>query len=119
MRKNEAVWQEKYHRWRILVQRNGIRKAFYSSTPKGKGKAEAERKADLWLYEGDPLKEMIFDDLAASYIEHIRTGNGTAHKTREQATIDLYLPWSGRKVSTLTNLDDQTALAKCVEGRKY
>lgn len=117
-RENEAKWDEKNQRWRISVQRDGRRKSFYSSTPKSKGKAEAERKADDWIKYGDPEREVLFDELAASYLDHLRTGNGTAHKTREKSTIDLYLPWQGRKVSSLSLLDYQDAIDACVEGRE-
>lgn len=117
LRENEAKWDEKNQRWRISVQRDGKRKSFYSSTPKSKGKAEAERKADDWIKYGDPEREVLFDELVDSYLDHLRTGNGTAHKTREKATIDLYLPWQGRKVSSLSMLDYQDAIDACVEGR--
>lgn len=118
MRKTEAIWSDKYKHWRIQVQKDGVRKAFYSSTPKRQGKAEAERKADLWLEQGNAPREMTFDELSASYLEHIRTANGTAHKRREDATIRLYLPWHKEKVSSLTNLDYQDAIDALVERRK-
>ena len=114
MRGTEAAWQEKYHRWRIQVQQDGVRKSFYSSKEGKKGKAEAEKKADQWLDYGDPARSISFDELAASYISHIRTTNGTAHKRRESEVIRLYLPWSGRKTAALTNLDYQTAIDACV-----
>ena len=118
MRKTEAIWSDKYKHWRIQVQKDGVRKAFYSSTPKRQGKAEAERKADLWLEQGNAPREMTFDELSASYLEHIRTANGTAHKRREGQIIRLYLPWHNEKVSTLTNLDYQDAIDALVERRK-
>ena len=31
-RTNTAQWEEKYQRWRIAVQKDGVRKQFYSST---------------------------------------------------------------------------------------
>ena len=119
MRKNEAVWSEKYKHWRIQVQQNGVRRSFYSSIPKKQGKAEAERKADIWLEDGDPDREMTFDELSASYLSHIRTTNGSAHKIREQKTIELYLPFHHRLVSELTNLDYQSAIDACVEDREH
>ena len=118
LRENEAKWDDKNQRWRITVQRDGRRKSFYSSIPKVKGKAEAERKADDWIKYGDPEREVLFDELAESYLAHLRTANGTAHKSREQSTIDLYLPWKGRKVSSLSLLDYQDAIDACVEGRE-
>ena len=117
MRAAQAVWNESRKHWRIQVQHNGIRKSFYSSLAGRRGKTEAERKADLWLTEGDPPKEMTFDELAASYLAHIRTANGTAHKLREEKTVQLYLPFHHRLVSSLTNLDYQSAIDACVEGK--
>ena len=51
-RTNTAQWQEKFQRWRIAVQKDGVRKFFYSSTPGRNGQREANRKADAWLEEG-------------------------------------------------------------------
>ena len=54
-RTNTAVWEEKYQRWRIAVQKDGVRKQFYSSTPGRTGQREANAKADQWLDTGtDP-----------------------------------------------------------------
>ena len=117
-RANEAKWDEKNQRWRISVQRDGIRRSFYSSVPKKTGKVIAEQKADEWLKYGDPEREVIFEELRDSYIAHLRTANGTAHKKREEDTIRLYLPWNGRKVSSLSILDYQDAIDACVEGRE-
>ena len=49
MRTNEAVWLEKYNRWQIKVQKEGIRKTFTSYTNGKLGKREAENKADEWF----------------------------------------------------------------------
>lgn len=48
-RVNNAVWLEKYARWQLKVQSNGIRKTFVCATPGRAGKAEVHRKADDWL----------------------------------------------------------------------
>lgn len=118
MRANEAVWLDKYKYWRIQVQKDGKRKAFYSPKAGTRGKAEAEGKADLWLAQGDPAREMTFEELSDSYLSHIRTANGTAHKRRESEIVRLYLPFGQKKVSKLTNLDYQDAIDACVEGRE-
>lgn len=121
MRTNEAVWLDKYKYWRIQVQKDGKRKAFYSSKAGTRGKAEAERKADKWLEDGQEyIEKMTFSQLATDYLAHIRVANGTAHKNREDATIRIYLSHlNNRKVSSLTNLDYQEAIDKCVEGREH
>lgn len=48
-RTHSAVWIEKYNRWQVNVQKDGVRKTFTSSLPGRAGKAEAHRKADEWL----------------------------------------------------------------------
>lgn len=49
---NSAVWSEKEQRWRINVQHDGKRRAFYSSTPGRTGQREVNAKADAWLDTG-------------------------------------------------------------------
>lgn len=119
-RTSEAIWIEEQQRWQIRVQVDGQRKAFYSSTPGKKGKAEAEHKADEWLSNACPSSDVRFADLTERYLSHLRTGNGTAHKNRQEATIRLYLSqWNRRKVSSLTIVDYQEAIDACVEGREH
>ena len=48
-RTNTATWDEKRKHWRISVQKDGVRKNFYSSTPGRTGQREANKKADAWL----------------------------------------------------------------------
>jgi integrase len=59
MRKGQASWDENRGYWCIKVQKDGIRRAFYSSVAGIKGKIEAENKADLWLEEKDTGKTII------------------------------------------------------------
>lgn len=51
-RTNTAQWEAKYNRWRIAVQKDGVRRQFYSSTPGRTGQREANAKADVWLDTG-------------------------------------------------------------------
>lgn len=48
-RTNTATWSDKYKRWQINVQKDGLRRSFYSSTPGRNGQREANAKADAWL----------------------------------------------------------------------
>ena len=57
-RTNTAKWQESRQRWRISVQKDGIRKEFFSSTPGRTGQREANAKADVWL-EGERRYESL------------------------------------------------------------
>lgn len=45
-RVNTAIWDAKYKRWKINVQKNGQRRTFYSSIAGIKGRREANAKAD-------------------------------------------------------------------------
>lgn len=46
---NSAKWDEKNQRWRISIQRNGVRKNFTSTIKGNKGKAIVHKKADKWI----------------------------------------------------------------------
>ena len=48
-RTNTATWDAAHGRWRISVQREGVRKSFYSRKPGRTGQREANAKADAWL----------------------------------------------------------------------
>lgn len=49
IRTAQAIWIEAEQRWRVKVQKDGVRRTFNSSTPGRRGKTEAEKKADDWL----------------------------------------------------------------------
>ena len=51
-RTNTAQWVESTQRWRVSVQKDGVRKQFYSSRPGRTGQREANAKADAWLDDG-------------------------------------------------------------------
>ena len=46
---NEAKWRTDRELWQINVQREGVRRSFYSAKPGREGKAEAHAKAEAWL----------------------------------------------------------------------
>ena len=48
-RTNTAKWIVEQNRWQIKVQRDGVRRTFYSAIPGRSGQREANRKADDWL----------------------------------------------------------------------
>ena len=72
MRKNEAAWLEKYKRWQINVQLDGVRRSFTSSISGSKGKIKAEKAADKWL-EGAVIGENTrVGQLLDKYFEHVK-----------------------------------------------
>lgn len=80
-RRSEAIWIESNEHWRIKVQKNGVRKSFYSSIKGRKGKHEAEAKADDWLASNQddiPFKkawELFIEDQK----RRTRAGNWKKH----------------------------------------
>ena len=108
-RTNTAVWEEKYSRWRVAVQKDGVRRQFYSSTPGRTGQREANRKADLWLDEGiDPRGsrvEELYKDWYASLEKTTGAGNCRNVESRWRTRI---LPAVGKKrITGLTEQDLQ------------
>lgn len=76
-RTNEAKWSDSKGRWRIDVQRDGVRKSFYSAKEGRKGKLECQQKADKWLEQG-----------------------GNADNVRVDALLDMWLGQYKKVVST-------------------
>lgn len=60
-RTNTAAWNGKL--WRVAVQKDGVRKYFYSSTPGRTGQREANAKADAWLDGGISAKAGCVKDV--------------------------------------------------------
>ena len=46
---SRAIWVEKKHVWKINLQKNGVRKSFYSSVPGDKGRKIFAQNATSWL----------------------------------------------------------------------
>lgn len=70
-RVNTAVWMEKYKRWQINVQKDGIRKSFYSPTPGRAGQRECNKKADYWLDGGITNDKMRVNELFDTWVEDV------------------------------------------------
>lgn len=105
-RTNTAQWEEKYQRWRIAVQKDGVRKQFYSSTPGRTGQREANAKADRWLDDGIGVKarrvEDLYQEWYATVVKTTGTGNQRNVESRWRTRI---LPAIGRK--RITSLNEQ------------
>lgn len=94
MRKNEAIWIEKSQRWQIKVQKDGVRRAFYSPDPRKKGKAEAERKADRWLETGSRKETARIGALAKEFAEYESAMYGTGNNRQHES---IYRNWIAPK----------------------
>lgn len=123
-RTNTAKWFEKYGYWKINVQKDGLRKSFYSSTPGRTGQREANKKADLWLDEGiNPTGGRVGDAYAA-FLEEKRTSYSKTEFVHCESVGRVYVtPKLGKKrLSSLCDGDIQKLLDDCAaagKSRKY
>lgn len=111
-RTNTAVWEEKYSRWRVAVQKDGIRKQFYSSTPGRTGQREANAKADRWLDEGIAVKASRVEDAGKLWLKSVElTTDHTNYRPVESRWRIWVLPMIGKKrLSSLTEQDLQDVI---------
>ena len=108
-RTNTAVWEEKYSRWRVAVQKDGVRRQFYSSTPGRIGQREANKKADLWLDEGiDPRGSRVEELYKGWYAALEKTTGAGNCRNVESRWRTRILPAVGKKrITSLTEQDLQ------------
>ena len=71
-RTNTATWYESQRRWQIKVQKNGIRKTFYSGVTGRAGQRECNAKADAWLDDGVENPNAKLSRLTAEYLENLK-----------------------------------------------
>lgn len=111
-RTNTAQWEEKYHRWRIAVQKDGVRKQFYSSTPGRTGQREANAKADRWLDDGIDVKARRVEDAGKLWLASVElTTSHTNYRPTESRWRTWVLSIIGQKrVDALTDQDLQDVL---------
>lgn len=111
-RVNTAVWNEKLRQWKIGVQKNGVRKYFYSGTPGRTGQREANAKADAWLDDGirDGRKKVAA--LYAMWVDELKLTCGSSYVEQCEKYGDYYiLPVCGDlRIDELTEGDLQKAI---------
>ena len=97
-RTNTAVWLEKYHRWQINVQKDGVRKSFSSSKPGRTGQREANAKADAWLDDGIEGFNVRIDPLLDEYLTNVQLKTSDSNYRKEKTNVECYLrPAIGHK----------------------
>lgn len=101
-------------RWVIKVQKNGVRKSFYSSRPGRAGQREANAKADAWL-DGDLTDSRSrVRQLWPDYLADVEARSGYSNYRQIKSIGESYiLPLLGsRVVADLTEGDLQTVVNK-------
>lgn len=117
-RTNTAKWMEKQQRWQINVQKDGVRKSFYSGTPGRTGQREANKKADLWLDEGVENQKIKVCDAYEEYLDAVKSTTSYGNwRPKNSRYVHHIFPVIGvRSVSSLSDGDLQevinTAYAK-------
>jgi integrase len=111
-RTNTAVWMEKQNRWQINVQKDGVRRSFYSSTPGRNGQREANRKADQWLDDGVQSAHVRIKEILDEYLETKKATTSKSNYNKERYHIDSFIrPVVGnKKADAITDNDFQQIL---------
>lgn len=111
-RTNTAVWSEPLRQWKIGVQKNGVRKYFYSGTPGRNGQREANAKADAWLDDDIRDGRKKISALYAAWLEDLSLTVGTSYLRQCTLYGDYYiLPVVGElRIDELTEGDLQKVI---------
>ena len=78
-RTNTAAWSKSLNQWKIGVQKDGVRKYFYSGTPGRTGQREANAKADAWLDDNITGTNKKISVLYAEWVESVKLTCGTSY----------------------------------------
>lgn len=105
-RTNTAKWMAKQRRWQINVQKDGVRKSFYSSTPGRIGQRECNSKADAWLDDHIDNGTVRVSALFAEYVETLKLTTSKSNWTKINYFGDK---WILPKIGTLkiSNVNEQ------------
>ncbi len=103
-RVNTAKWMENQNRWQIKVQKDGIRRSFYSSTPGRTGQREANAKADAWLDENIVDENTKIQKIFEKYITSLEfTASSSALAKIRSVGKNWIIPYLGTiRISNLT-----------------
>ena len=110
-RTNTAKWSETQGRWQINVQKDTVRRSFYSSTPGRNGQREANSKADAWLDDGVQGGQRV-SQLWGDFLEDVKASSGTSNYVKIKSVGTSYiLPSIGtKKIDAITEGHLQTII---------
>ena len=113
-RVNTAVWIEKQSRWQIKVQKDGVRKTFYSSKPGRTGQREANAKADAWLDDGIQSGNLRVEELFDAYADDLKktTSQSNWRKIEWYGRVWLKPQIGAKRISRITEDDFQQLINK-------
>ncbi len=98
-----AKWIEKYRRWQINVQKDGVRRSFYSSKPGRAGQRECNAKADAWLDDNIESPNIKTAVLYEKWMDELKITTSKSHWMQYEGYGKNYIiPAIGKiKISTL------------------
>lgn len=114
-RTNTARWVESRKHWRIDVQRDGVRKPFYSSTPGRKGQRECNAKADKWLEKGIVDLKIKTKDAYENFLAYMlenKKSDDQIKKYKRQGKYHILPIIGNKRVADLDNEDLQEIIDK-------
>lgn len=101
-------------KWRVDVQRDGIRKSFYSSTPGRAGQRECHAKADAWLEDGIAVRSGRVSDIYDNWLDDLKLTTSQSNwrplDSRWRTWVDPVL--GHKRVNSLTEQDLQDVINK-------
>jgi integrase len=111
---------ERYGRWQIQVQVDGVRRTFYSSIPGTAGKRECYAKADAWIrtgITGDVKRVRTVSDEWLETLKPTRENQSSANYTQYNSIMKTHvLPAIGlKKVRDVSNGDIQRIIDKAAK----
>lgn len=111
-RVSTAKWNEKKQSWQINVQKDGVRKSFYSGTKGRNGQRECNRKADDWLDDNITNQNVKVLNLSQDYLEEKQLNVGTSRYKNLQSIFNKWInSYLGKKkVANLSEQDLQDVL---------
>ena len=109
-RVNTAKWNGK--RWRIDVQKDGVRRSFYSSKKGRTGQREANSKADKWLDNNLINQNVKVYELSKKYIEQkaLNVGISRIKNIKAMFNVNILPILANKKVSSLSEQDLQDVI---------
>ena len=114
-RTNTAQWMEKYNRWQIKVQKDGVRRTFYSSTPGRKGQREANAKADAWLDDGIQGGNLRVEAVYPQFVASILSSN-ERERAKDMGRLYLLPAIGHKRIESLREDDFPTILDRAAAG---
>lgn len=105
-RTNTAVWMENQSRWQIKVQKDGIRKSFYSSTTGRAGQREANAKADAWLDDNITNAKIKVAEMSKRYMDELKITTSKSHWRQYEG---YFTNWINPAIGTVSmqNVNEQ------------